>query len=117
VGLRFGGAEWAMIVAGSYLLFAVALSTRFVPRVAGRRVDVSYGVYLFGFPIQQLLIAKTHDTLGPPVLFVASMALACGLAYASWILVESPSLRWARSGGVRSGNRAARSGAQGSTGG
>jgi peptidoglycan/LPS O-acetylase OafA/YrhL len=51
--------------------------------------DYSYGLYLYGFPVQQALIA----TLGPGLLhwyinFPASLAIAAVIAVGSWHLVE-----------------------------
>lgn len=92
--MRFGGAEIAMLSAGAYALFFAALSRGRSPRLFGRKVDLSYGIYLFGFPIQQLVIAASHQTIGPELLFIVSFPLTCGIAYLSWTFVESPSLRW-----------------------
>ncbi len=64
-------------------------------RVAGRKIDLSYGIYLFGFPIQQLLIAATGQAIGPETLFLVSFPITCGIAYLSWTFVEGPCLRWA----------------------
>lgn len=92
--IRFGGAEAAMLTAGIYALFYAALSGGKSPRLFGRKVDLSYGIYLFGFPIQQLIIAASHQTIGPEMLFIVSLPLTCCIAYASWTLIENPSLQW-----------------------
>ena len=60
-----------------------------------RMGDPSYGVYVLGCPLQQVVQA-----LWPQMPFVPGMLLAMGLAlaagYASWHLVESPALRLKR---------------------
>ena len=57
--------------------------------------DPSYGIYLLGYPIQQVVYA-----LWPELPFLVSMAVALVLAmaagYASWHAVESPALRLKR---------------------
>jgi peptidoglycan/LPS O-acetylase OafA/YrhL len=65
----------------------------FLPRRSGRRraADYSYGLYLYGFPMQQL-IAWRWPSLGPWPLFAASLALAFVLAAASWHWIEKPAL-------------------------
>lgn len=54
--------------------------------------DYSYGIYLYGFPMQQL-VAWRFPAAGPWTLFVTSFPLACALAVASWHLCEKPALR------------------------
>ena len=49
--------------------------------------DVSYGLYIYAFPLQQILAAAGHLT------FAASAALTAPFAIASWLLVEKPALR------------------------
>lgn len=55
--------------------------------------DYSYGLYLYGFVIQQT-VAKWFPQFGPLPLFMASFPLALGLAIASWHLIEKPALRF-----------------------
>ena len=74
---------------------AIAVGTRSWPvlRRAGRFGDLSYGVYIYAWPVQQLFVhwmgadAK-YSTLVIPSLIVTSL-----LAYASWHLIEQPALR------------------------
>jgi peptidoglycan/LPS O-acetylase OafA/YrhL len=93
-GLRFGSAEPVLIISGTYFIFAVALSTAAVPRIRGRRIDLSYGIYLFGFPIQQLIIAWSSQSVTPVWLFLTSFLATCCVAYLSWMFIEAPCLRW-----------------------
>lgn len=56
------------------------------------RWDISYGVYIYGFLVQQCVVT----VLGPPVLvlrltLLAGVLTAC-CALASWLLVEKPAL-------------------------
>jgi peptidoglycan/LPS O-acetylase OafA/YrhL len=93
--LHWGGAHIAMLSAGVYVLFFLALSGGRSLRVAGRKIDLSYGIYLFGFPVEQLIIAWAGKPIGPEILFLVSVPITCGIAYLSWTLVEAPCLRWA----------------------
>ncbi|WP_395701438.1 acyltransferase family protein [Aquabacterium sp.] len=56
--------------------------------------DLSYGIYLYAFPIQQTVIALLTQRLHwwPRLLLVLVCTLAC--AWLSWRLVERPALRW-----------------------
>lgn len=53
--------------------------------------DLSYGVYLYGWPAQQALHALLPG-LGVVTLLWPSLALACGVAALSWYWVEKPAL-------------------------
>jgi len=54
--------------------------------------DYSYGVYLWGFPCQQLCVSWL-DHPRPSEIILTAFPLALGLAVASWHLVEQPALR------------------------
>lgn len=56
------------------------------------RTDLSYGTYLFGFPIQQALICATSGR-NPWFVFAMSMPAVLGAAFLSWNLVEKRFLR------------------------
>ena len=60
-----------------------------------RGVDLSYGLYLYAWPMQQL-VALYHWTSRPATFIVVSTALATTCAAASWFAIERPSMAWAR---------------------
>ena len=55
--------------------------------------DLSYGVYLFGFPVLGSVVALGGLALSPEVVFAFALPATVGLAAMSWHLVESPALR------------------------
>lgn len=56
--------------------------------------DISYGVYLWGFPVQQI-ISQNFTT--PPIVNIATSVLfTITIAFASWFFVEKPSLKLAK---------------------
>lgn len=57
-----------------------------------RRVDLSYGLYIYGAPIQQSLLYLGIATGSVWTFFGVSMAVTAALAFASWKLVERPAL-------------------------
>jgi peptidoglycan/LPS O-acetylase OafA/YrhL len=80
----------------AYLLLAAGGRLRLPPK-AGRRHDVSYGLYVYAFPVQQLLATVlVGHTVPVGVFAAASVAATLPLAWGSWLLVERPALRWAR---------------------
>ena len=50
--------------------------------------DVSYGTYLYGWPIQQLLVVGGVHSLGLPVMLATSLCLSLVAGAASWFVVE-----------------------------
>ncbi|UUO01971.1 acyltransferase [Mycolicibacterium novocastrense] len=61
-------------------------------RVFQLPTDLSYGVYIYGFPLQQLLLFAGLDV--HPLLFaLISVAVTLPMAALSWFFVEKPALR------------------------
>ena len=82
-----------MIPAVTYITLALgfaesSIMTRFV-----RRGDLSYGAYLYGFIIQQVLSHFFPHT-NPYENFLMAIPLVFGCAWVSWHLVEKPCLRF-----------------------
>lgn len=77
-------------VALPYLVFYVAMST---PAVSiWRNMDLSYGIYLFAFPVQQSIVQIAGKEIGPWWLTAAATPIVVILAALSWRLVEEPAL-------------------------
>ncbi len=93
-GLMFSNqlAELALAIFGGYLLFYFAFKPS--PFLAGflKFPDVSYGVYLYGWPIQKLILWY-FPSARPWTLFAFSCcaAVVCGLI--SWYVIEKPFLK------------------------
>ncbi|GAB1386543.1 acyltransferase [Melaminivora sp.] len=85
-----------------FVLNFVAWLSRFWPEPA-RWPDLSYGLYLYGFPIQQALVQWQPDWNGWLV-FAASTLLTLLAAALSWYLIEARALqlkdRWSRLKGL-----------------
>jgi peptidoglycan/LPS O-acetylase OafA/YrhL len=68
-----------------YLVLVAAYRTP----VRLRGPDLSYGVYLFAFPVQRLLLEAAGGLDHPAALFAASLLPTFALAWLSWSLVEA----------------------------
>lgn len=98
LGLAFWtarGTGWERIVS----LFATGYGAVWLAKVPmGRlreltnKIDLSYGIYIFGWPISQTLIL-TWPNISTFALVTASLILAVGVAVPSWLLIERPALR------------------------
>ena len=80
-------------VAFPYLAFYVAFRLPVVVDVRARFGDLSYGLYVYSFPIQQSLLALIGHKMPATVLTLMVIAISAPLAYLSWHLVERPMLR------------------------
>lgn len=80
-----------LVVPMTVLLFGNA-STPLLRR-AGRFGDLSYGMYIYAFPVQQTLIWLYKDRLSWGALLALTIAVTILLAFASWHLVEKWALR------------------------
>lgn len=94
--IYLGGAYWASLFCSTYAVLAVCLLCHGETRLFGRHVDLSYGVYLFGWPVQQLLVHAYGPMWSPVGLFAAAMLATLAVAFASWTWVELPSQRFVR---------------------
>ncbi len=81
--------EEALAFTGPVLIVALGSSGGWLSRAIDRVGDVSYGVYLFGWPVG-LLVAGYVRSAGPVGVFALSVPLVFGLAYAMHRLVERP---------------------------
>lgn len=83
-------AELGLFVFGGYLLFNFALNykNKLLNNI-GVEADISYGVYLYAWPIQ-ILIVQHYATINPHFLTLITLVLAAIMGYFSWILVEKP---------------------------
>jgi peptidoglycan/LPS O-acetylase OafA/YrhL len=61
-----------------------------IPRIP-RDTDLSYGTYLWAFPVQQVLVMS--GVREPLQLFAIATPIVLVIAALSWFLVEKPALR------------------------
>ncbi len=86
----------ALAIFGGYLIFWFALHcpvlqiSRFT-----NKTDLSYGIYLYAWPIQSTIAFFTHRAINPWALSVITLALATAAASVSWTFIEKPALAMA----------------------
>ncbi|WP_375401949.1 acyltransferase family protein [uncultured Sphingomonas sp.] len=89
-------ADIGIAVCGGYLMIAGAQlgGSTWLARINNRN-DISYGVYLYAWPVQRLF---THlfAVTDPLLLGLLTWTAAIALGWASWLLVERPVMRLIR---------------------
>jgi peptidoglycan/LPS O-acetylase OafA/YrhL len=87
------GLVLAVPLLGGYALLYLAFAR--TPWLYGfaRPGDFSYGLYLYAFPVQQLLAHRSGLALSPVGLFALALPATLALAVVSWYAVERPFLR------------------------
>lgn len=83
---------WAIAGAGGYLLFWLAWHA---PPLAWPHGDSSYGLYLYAWPVENLLAASS-PSMSPWLLFPLAALVAGALGITSWYVIERPALALAR---------------------
>jgi peptidoglycan/LPS O-acetylase OafA/YrhL len=86
--------EAMLVVVLPYAVLSFGLGyTAVFEQLTGKN-DLSYGVFLFGFPVQQTITAVAGPQIGPWANCLISLIVCSCLAYLSWNLVERPMLSW-----------------------
>lgn len=97
-GVASGLGALVLPTAGTYLMFYAALGAPAI-RLPWR-ADISYGMYLYGWPIQMLLTWH-HPGISPLGLTLATVPIVAALATISFYLVERPFLSASRTSANR----------------
>jgi peptidoglycan/LPS O-acetylase OafA/YrhL len=92
VGLTLAGFQFeaVLVVFWSYLLFYFSTGTITWLSWMDGCPDISYGVYLYGWPVENLIISRIH--WHPVFTFLLSVVICFFLAWLSWTFVEGPAL-------------------------
>jgi peptidoglycan/LPS O-acetylase OafA/YrhL len=85
--------EFALMTVGTYGILAFATTEAPVLRSAGRFGDMSYGLYLYGFPIQQWLYHLSDNRLSAWGNALISLPICLVLAWISWHGLEKWALK------------------------
>ena len=81
------------LIGGIPLTYAIIVSGALIHDKRLRlRTDLSYGVYIYAFPIQQLLVIWGLGSMNPVVFAVIAAFATVPLAALNWFLAEKPSL-------------------------
>jgi len=71
-----------------YIVLSVAYSEFFPFSNFGKYGDISHGIYLWGFPVQQIVAEHLYGKIGFGVATILSLAMTIPIAWLSWHIVE-----------------------------
>ncbi len=80
-------------ICGGYLIIYLALNRRLPIVKAARFGDLSYGLYIYGWPVEQVLVRLNGGSMGWASLFALSLPITAAIAFLSWHLIEARALR------------------------
>jgi len=91
--IRFGGYSSVGMIAGAY--FVLYLGARLPKRVqwVGQKNDYSYGMYIYGFLVQQMLASFGLWELGYLPFSLLALVVTFACAWLSWHIVEKNAMR------------------------
>ena len=86
-------AEPGLAIFGGYLMFWFALEYK--PLKVSKffdSTDLSYGIYLYGWPVQKTLI-RLMPSIDPYAVCLLTLCICAVIAYFSWKFIEKPCIR------------------------
>lgn len=95
--LVFGVPGWGGQIAAPFLAYGLLWLSSVAPQPGWvARNDVSYGFYIYAWPVQQLTVLLGGAALGLPLYMLVAAVGTFVLAWLSWAIVERRAMLWAR---------------------
>lgn len=92
ISLKFSFFKEVFIFFGSYIILYIGYQKPFKYTNKILKNDLSYGIYIYAFPIQQLFI-NIYGNMNPYINFMYSLFITIIFAFFSWKLIEKKSLK------------------------
>lgn len=77
-----------------FLIPYVVFYIGFFKKTVSLNNDLSYGIYIYAFPVQQTLIHYFGVDINPYLLMFYTVAIVIPIAYCSWRWIEKPALNY-----------------------
>lgn len=91
LSVRFG--FYALVGPATFVYLVFYLAARFPIKSFDRKADFSYGIYIYAFPVQQILAQIGLQSTGVWIYSLIAAILTLPFAVASYYLVERPALK------------------------
>lgn len=72
-------------------ILTIIIGTHVKESIIKGRFDISYGIYIYAYPVQQIVVNKTNLGFWPSM--IVSAIITISLAASSWVFVESKFLK------------------------
>ena len=90
---KIGLFEASIALFGSYLVIYIGYQQKFVFSSFTKYGDISYGIYIYAFPIQQSIIAIFSSNITPFQNFIISLPIIIICSFLSWHLIKKRALK------------------------
>lgn len=91
--------RWGGQAAAPFLAYGILWLSTVIRQPAWiARNDVSYGFYIYAWPVQQLVVLTAGAALGLPLYILITTVITFALAWLSWVGIERRAMLWARPG-------------------
>lgn len=91
---KIGIQDWTHLLVAYGVLCIGASTLMNVP--IGRKNDISYGIYIYAWPVQQILVMLGSVSLGWALNIALDFVITVALAWVSWKCIEKPALNYVR---------------------
>lgn len=88
--------SWGLYFGWSYFILTVGYSNWKICQWVTKPGDLSYGIYIYAFPIQQIVskyLLESHNNHSPWLNVIISMIVVYPISYLSWRFIEKPALK------------------------
>lgn len=85
--------NYTLPVFGTYIIFYLAFHEKLKFYNFGKHGDFSYGIYIYAFPVQQMVVYLSHNHVTSFVDFLIAFPITLLFAVASWHLIEKNALK------------------------
>ncbi|MEC0245089.1 acyltransferase [Paenibacillus chitinolyticus] len=93
ISLFIGDFKTIFLFLGTYLIFYLSYHPKIKLHNCSKFGDFSYGVYIYAFPVQQIVQLYLNQQTSAYINFIISLTVTFVLAVFSWHLVEKPALK------------------------
>jgi peptidoglycan/LPS O-acetylase OafA/YrhL len=85
--------NYTLPIFGSYIVFYLSFHKYLKFYHFGKYGDFSYGIYIYAFPIEEMIVSLSHNKFSPMEVFFTAFPLTLICAIASWHIVEKNALK------------------------